>query len=147
MEDWSESEISFRGLKQRRSYALRMATNLPEKTCATCGRTFTWRKAWENNWDDVRYCSKACRRQKPDDTDAALEAAILRLLDARSRSSSICPSEAARAVDPEGWRDLMERARRAGRRLVAQGVVEITQQGKVVDSSRAKGPIRIRRSR
>ncbi|MFM7307017.1 MAG: DUF3253 domain-containing protein, partial [Actinomycetota bacterium] len=32
-------------------------------------------------------------------------------------------------------------------RLVARGVVEITQGGKVVDPSRAKGPIRIRRSR
>nr|WP_238525743.1 DUF2256 domain-containing protein [Methylovorus glucosotrophus] len=22
----------------------------------------TWRKAWEKNWDSVKYCSDACRR-------------------------------------------------------------------------------------
>jgi hypothetical protein len=50
-------------------------------------------------------------------------------------------------VDPEGWRDLMEPARQAARRLVAAGDVEITQGGHVVDPSTAKGPIRIRRVR
>ncbi|MBF9061376.1 DUF2256 domain-containing protein [Rhodobacterales bacterium HKCCSP123] len=34
---------------------------LPRKTCATCGRPFTWRKKWEKVWDDVRYCSRRCR--------------------------------------------------------------------------------------
>ena len=38
----------------------------------------------------------------------------------------------------------MERARMAARRLVAAGVVEITQRGAVVDASAARGPIRIR---
>ncbi|MCY7300112.1 MAG: DUF2256 domain-containing protein [Ilumatobacteraceae bacterium] len=37
---------------------------LPSKLCAVCGRTMTWRKAWAKNWDDVRYCSDACRRQR-----------------------------------------------------------------------------------
>jgi hypothetical protein len=41
----------------------------------------------------------------------------------------------------------MEPARRAARRLVADGVVDITQGGNVVDPSTAKGPIRIRRHR
>jgi hypothetical protein len=35
-------------------------------------------------------------------------------------------------------------ARRAARRLVAEGRVEITQSGRVVDPSTAAGPIRIR---
>ncbi len=35
--------------------------DLPQKTCATCGRPFTWRKKWEKVWQDVRYCSDACR--------------------------------------------------------------------------------------
>lgn len=78
--------------------------------------------------------------------DAALEAAIVSLLDQRPRAATICPSEAARAVDPDGWRDLMEPARAAARRLVAAGRVEITQGGRVVDPSTAKGPIRIRRT-
>ena len=38
--------------------------NLPEKICAACGRPFAWRKRWAANWDDVRYCSDACRTGK-----------------------------------------------------------------------------------
>ncbi|MBL8513620.1 MAG: DUF2256 domain-containing protein [Betaproteobacteria bacterium] len=34
---------------------------LPERPCAVCGRTMTWRKAWEKNWDAVKYCSERCR--------------------------------------------------------------------------------------
>lgn len=76
-----------------------------------------------------------------------LEAAILELLAARAATSTICPSDAARAVGDENWRDLMEPARRAARRLVDAGEVEITQGGSVVDPSTAKGPIRIRKVR
>ena len=54
--------------------------------------------------------------------------------------------EAARAVGGDDWRPLMEPARAAARRLVARGQVEITQGGRVVDGSTAKGPIRIRRT-
>ncbi|MCL8024146.1 DUF2256 and DUF3253 domain-containing protein [Nocardioides bruguierae] len=123
-----------------------MSTPEP-KTCATCGRTIEWRKKWERSWDDVRYCSTACRRHKPGPTDEALERSITDLLASRAASSTICPSEAARAVGGEDWRDLMEPARRAARRLVAAGQVEITQGGRVVDPSTAKGPIRVRRAR
>jgi hypothetical protein len=38
----------------------------------------------------------------------------------------------------------MEPARQAARRLVARGAVEITQGGRPVDPSTAKGPIRVR---
>jgi hypothetical protein len=69
------------------------------------------------------------------------------LLADRPRDATICPSEAARRVDPEGWRTLMEPARRAARRMVAAGTLEIVQDGRVVDPSYAKGPIRLRRSR
>lgn len=84
----------------------------------------------------------------PADTiDRQLEASILDLLAARAATSTICPSEAARAVGDENWRDLMEPARRAARRLVDAGEVEITQGGSVVDPATAKGPIRIRKVR
>ena len=91
----------------------------------------------------MRYCSAACRRRGVRDVDRELETAITDLLAARS--GTICPSEAARRVDAGGWRDLMEPARRAARRLVEAGEVEITQGGRVVDPSTAKGPVRIRR--
>ena len=117
----------------------------PTKPCATCGRTIVWRKKWERDWDGVRYCSERCRRSRPSDVDAALEASVLTLLDARAHGATICPSEAARAVGGEDWRPLMEPARSAARRLVAAGRVEITQGGRVVDPSTARGPIRVRR--
>lgn len=82
----------------------------------------------------------------PSDTDRRLEESIRCLLAQRAAGATICPSDAARAVGGDGdWRDLMEPARRAARRLVDAGEVEITQGGLVVDPSTARGPIRIRR--
>ena len=37
-------------------------SDLPTKTCAVCGRPFTWRRKWARVWDEVKYCSQACRR-------------------------------------------------------------------------------------
>jgi len=34
--------------------------DLPEKTCASCGRPFAWRKKWARDWAQVKYCSKRC---------------------------------------------------------------------------------------
>jgi hypothetical protein len=122
----------------------------PRKTkiCQSCGRTFAWRKKWEKDWDVVRYCSDSCRGHKPGEADAALEAAILQLLAERGRDKTICPSEAAKLVGGKAtrrdWEGLMESARAAARRLVAAGRVVITQHGKVVDGSTAKGPIRLK---
>ena len=79
------------------------------------------------------------------DTEAALERAITELLDQRATGRTICPSEAARRVDPENWRPLMEPARRVAARLVEAGEVEMTQQGQVVDPATARGPVRLRR--
>ncbi len=117
------------------------------KTCATCGRTIEWRRKWERVWEQVRYCSDGCRRAKPGDGDRALEAAILDLLAARGAGKTICPSEAARRVAGdarEQWEPLMEPARAAARRLVSAGRIVITQGGRVVDPSHARGPIRLK---
>nr|WP_283633434.1 DUF2256 domain-containing protein [Alteromonas macleodii] len=35
-------------------------SDLPTKICPVCQRPFTWRKKWEKNWENVRYCSKRC---------------------------------------------------------------------------------------
>jgi hypothetical protein len=82
-----------------------------------------------------------------DDVDARLERTIGELLDQRRPEVSICPSEAARAVDSDGWRNLMPAARAAAGRLAAAGEVEATQGGEVVDVDTAQGPVRIRRPR
>lgn len=80
------------------------------------------------------------------DTDRDLETAITDLLDQRGAGKTICPSEAARRVDPRDWRDLMEPARNAARRLVDAGEIEMTQHGEVVDPVTANGPVRLRRT-
>ncbi len=116
----------------------------PPKSCDGCGRTITWRKKWERDWDQVRWCSERCRRRGLTEVDTALEQALLSLL---ARPGSVCPSEVARAVGGQEWRGLMEPSRAAARRLVAAGEAEITQGGAVVDPSTAKGPIRVRRAR
>ena len=133
--------------KNPHDHAAHAGTPSP-KTCATCGRTITWRKKWERDWPSIRFCSDACRSHKPTPQDLALEAKILELLHARGRDKTICPSEVARALtnpdDPTTWQPLMEPARAAARRLVAQGRIVITQAGHTVDPSTAKGPIRLR---
>ena len=78
-------------------------------------------------------------------TDRLLESTILDLLSRRAEAATICPSEAARAVGGEHWRDQMDAARDAARRLVVAGNVDITQGGEVVDPSTFRGPNRIRR--
>jgi hypothetical protein len=32
------------------------------KVCQKCGLEFEWRKKWDKNWDEVKYCSERCRR-------------------------------------------------------------------------------------
>ncbi len=77
-----------------------------------------------------------------------MERVILRLLAERGSGKTICPSEAARSVaqsdERESWEPMMEPARAAARRLVAEGRIVITQGGHVVDPSTAKGAIRLR---
>ena len=73
-----------------------------------------------------------------------LDRAILDLLAERDEGKTICPSEAARAVGGEGWRDLMPAAREAAARLDAEGAIEVLQKGSRVDALEARGPIRLR---
>lgn len=74
-----------------------------------------------------------------------LERAVLDLLEARGPAKSICPSEAARAVGGDGWRDLMEPARAVARELAAQGRVVVTSGDQVLSpSGQWHGPVRIR---
>jgi hypothetical protein len=119
----------------------------PTKICIVCGREFHWRKKWERNWDDVKYCSKSCRSAGLRKIDQRLELTILQLLRSRQPGASICPSEAARKTggsDESQWRHLMEPTRRAARRLVQQGKIDILQGGKIVDPSTFKGPVRLK---
>jgi hypothetical protein len=117
----------------------------PSKPCAVCGRAITWRKKWARSWEDVRHCSARCRGRRGERAAGeGLEADILTLLATRARGATACPSEVARAQGGEGWRALMEPVREAARRLAARGLLDITQGGRPVDPSTARGPVRLR---
>ena len=56
--------------EHKKSGGFRNPHQLPVKECVVCRRPFTWRKKWAANWEQVRYCSDACRaaagnRSKP----------------------------------------------------------------------------------
>jgi uncharacterized protein DUF3253 len=76
-------------------------------------------------------------------SDAEIQRTIVALLEARDPGKTICPSDAARALDAN-FRPLMEPVRRVARAMVARGALEITQRGRVVDPEHARGAIRLR---
>ena len=41
---------------------MRRKDELPVKTCAQCGKPFSWRKKWSRDWDRVKFCSERCRK-------------------------------------------------------------------------------------
>ena len=76
------------------------------------------------------------------------EVAILRLVTQRGPDKSICPSEAARALDP-AWQGQMTLVRRAAIRLALAGRIHILRKGQPVDpqlleKAGVKGVIRLR---
>jgi Protein of unknown function (DUF3253) len=74
--------------------------------------------------------------------------AILELLAQRAPGKTICPSDAARALaGDDAFRPLMDTVRDAARELVAEGEIDVTQRGEVVDLDAARGPIRLRARR
>lgn len=59
VQDWS---VSLRQTEHDcNSMKMRKKSDLPTKICAACKRPFMWRKKWERDWDNVIYCSDACR--------------------------------------------------------------------------------------
>ena len=77
-------------------------------------------------------------------TRGEIEAAIGALLARRVAGKTICPSEAARALDPDGWRTRMDAVRDVAFAMADRGELEVTQGGEVVDGRTARGPIRLR---
>ena len=96
----------------------------------------TWRKSWERSFAEVRYCSTRCRSARLAAGDVALEQEVLAALRSRRRGAVIDPEQTV-----IGEREMV---RRAVRRLAARGEVQIVQAGRVVDPSRARGPLGVR---
>ena len=69
---------------------------------------------------------------------------ILELVEERGTDKTICPSEAARVLaGDQDFRLYMELVREAAGALAADGRVEVTQKGRRVKISEARGPVRI----
>ncbi|RYE35842.1 MAG: DUF3253 domain-containing protein [Sphingobacteriaceae bacterium] len=62
----------------------------------------------------------------------------------RGVDKTICPSEVARNLFPENWRDQMQNIRNAAFELQVENQVQVLQKGKSVDPETSKGPVRIR---
>lgn len=69
---------------------------------------------------------------------------ILVLAAERGNDKTLCPSEVARLVWPDEWRNRMEEVRLAAFALRDEGKVQISQKGREVTDNEVKGPIRIR---
>lgn len=110
------------------------------KICVSCGREMQARKAWDKNWNEVKFCSAACRRNK---NRPNYETQIIELLKARGAGKTICPSELLGANEKQN-KSMMEDVRASARKLAYSGQICITQKGQRVDPSTAKGPIRLK---
>lgn len=73
-----------------------------------------------------------------------IAATILELSAKRGKDKTICPSEVARILWPEDWRNYMEKIRKTAFALRDEGKVVITQKGNEVSGNEVAGPIRIR---
>lgn len=79
-------------------------------------------------------------------THARIRQVITELLQNREPPATICPSEAARALAPGGWRALMPRVREAAIALAREGKLDIRQGGQnVAPDGPLRGPIRLGR--
>ena len=122
-----------------------MSASPADKVCARCGRPFAWRKKWARDWEQVKFCSDACRRGSGK-VGASLDAAVMAALDGRPEGSSIDPSDVARAIDPKRWRERLDDVRAAAVRLALAKRIVVTQAGCVVDPLVARGAIRIHKA-
>lgn len=80
-----------------------------------------------------------------DPTESDIRDAIVELLESRSEGATICPSDAARALDDDedAWRALMDDVRDVARAMVREGELVILQGGEPVDPDALSGPIRL----
>lgn len=118
-----------------------MSNQIPDpKLCESCGRYFEFRKKWEKDWAQIKYCSDECKKNK---NKFDYKDPIMNLLKQRGSGKTICPSEVLPA-DQKQNKLIMEHVRRSARLLAAENLVQITQGGKVVNPSEFNGPIRLR---
>ena len=102
---------------------------LDSKLCKTCGRPFTWRKKWQEVWDEVMYCSDQCRKNKPSAKDREIEKRILELLSSPLHRQGCNASSIAETFTKESNHSPSTRVMNAIRRLASQDKVIVMQRG------------------
>jgi len=81
-----------------------------------------------------------------DVTDEQVRNVIDSLLDKRTSPATICPSEAARALSSDDWRELMPRVRAVANAMAAEGILDLRQRGRTaLANGELRGPIRLGR--
>ncbi|HAG63132.1 MAG TPA: DUF3253 domain-containing protein [Kocuria sp.] len=73
----------------------------------------------------------------------AREAATIRALLRHRAGKTICPSDVARTLGGDDWRDLMPQIRDVAGDMAGVGEITVTQKGETVDPCTARGPIRL----
>lgn len=81
----------------------------------------------------------------PDGQRLRLAATMRTLLRHRKAEATICPSDAARVVGGDSWRELMDASREVAAELRQAGIVAVRQHGVDIDPAGAIGPIRLAR--
>lgn len=77
--------------------------------------------------------------------DTQITERIFELLATRQPGATICPSEVARSLAPEGgtWREHMPQVRQVAQALAQQHRLRVTRAGAPVDATAPGGPIRL----
>ncbi len=73
----------------------------------------------------------------------AITAEILRQTALLGAAKSICPTDVARALEPENWRPLLTPVRQAAAALATDGRLRILRKGKPVPPEEMRGVIRL----
>jgi len=118
------------------------------KVCLHCGRSFSWRKKWEQCWDEVKFCSAGCRKAAVSKLAVQAEQVILELLHADTQSTPLNPDTVAHHLEPDQtsrrWQQVVREVMHAARRLSRQNQIQITRKGKPVAPDEVRGVVRLR---
>lgn len=122
------------------------------KICRVCGRKFSWQKRWEDDWESVRVCSKACRKKGISKFDLFIEQTIIDCLTECVSQKvkpphTITPEDVAAKIWPSNWRSNLSKVHDACRRLGYENRIEIYQGTKKIEPSTLKGKVQLRLSK
>ena len=96
-----------------------------EKTCISCGLSFSFRKKFEKDWDEIKYCSKKCRKNKLEKSDKEIEDFILEFARGLYPPKAIQARTISRTYFGIHWKKFHQRVLAAIRRLSHRNILMI----------------------